>query len=123
MIHTVPVYSPFLANSIAFALMLLLSKKSVKTCVVCHVNVVKTCAMLVFLNVNYRNIIEIHVLVTAPRNAEHILAQLLRSKNILNHELFRKRREYTSVAFYPVSIPRCHLYFCREGGGVKILLS
>ena len=41
----------------------------------------------------------------APRNAEHILAQLLRSKSILNHELFRKRTEYTGVAFYPVSIP------------------
>jgi hypothetical protein len=79
--------------------------------------------MLVFLNVNYRNIIEIPVLVTAPRNAKHILAQLLRSKSILNHELFRKRTEYTDVAFYPVSILGCHLYFRREGGGVKILLS
>ena len=59
----------------------------------------------------------------APRNAEHILAQLLRSKSILNHELFRKRTEYIGVAFYPVSITGCHLYFRREGGGVKILLS
>ena len=67
--------------------------------------------------------IEIPVLVTAPRNVEHILAQLLRSKSILNHELFRKRKEYTGVAFYPVSIPRCHLYLHREGDGVKILLS
>ena len=60
--------------------------------------------MLVFLNVNYRNIIKISLLVMAPRNAEHILAQLLRSKSILNHELFRKRTEYTGVSFYPVSI-------------------
>ena len=76
--------------------------------------------MLVFLNVNYRNIIKIHVLVTTPTNVEHILAQLLRNKSILNHELFRKRTKYTDVTFYPVSIPGCHLYFCREGGGVKI---
>ena len=38
----------------------------------------------------------------------------------MNHELFCKRIEYTDVAFYPVSIPGCHLYFRREGGGVKI---
>ena len=76
--------------------------------------------MLVFLSVNYKNIIKIPVLITAPRNAEHILAQLLRNKSILNHELFRKRTEYTSIAFYPVSILGCHLYFRREGGGVKI---
>jgi len=79
--------------------------------------------VLVFLNVNYRNTIKIPVLVMAPRNAEYFLVQLLRSKNILNHELFRKRIEYTGVAFYPVSIPRRHLYFRREGGGVKILLN
>lgn len=78
---------------------------------------------MVFLNVNYRNTIKIPVLVMAPRNAEYFLVQLLRSKNILNHELFRKRIEYTGVAFYPVSIPRHHLYFRREGGGVKILLN
>ena len=59
----------------------------------------------------------------APRNAKQILAQLLRSKSILNHKLFHKRTEYTGVAFYPVSIPGCHLYFRREGGSVKILLS
>ena len=79
--------------------------------------------MLVFLNVNYRNIIKIFVRVTALRNVEHILAQLLRNKSILNHELFRKHIEYTGVAFYPMSIPGCHLYFCREGSSVKILLS
>ena len=59
---------------------------------------------MVFLNINYRNIIKIFVLVTALRNAEHILAQLLRNKSILNHELFRKHIEYTGVAFYPMSI-------------------
>ena len=59
---------------------------------------------MVFLNVNYRNIIKISVLVMAQKNAEHILAQLLRNKSIFNHEL-RKRIEYTGVAFYPVSIP------------------
>ena len=79
--------------------------------------------MLVFLNVNYRNITKIPILVTAPRNAEHILAQLLRNKSIMNHELFCKRTKYTGVAFYTVSIPGCHLYFRREDGGVKILLS
>ena len=78
---------------------------------------------MVFLNVNYRSIIKIHVLVTATRNAKHILRQLLRNKSTLNHELFRKRTEYTSVAFYPVSILRCHLYFRREGGVINILLS
>ena len=77
----------------------------------------------VFFNVNYRIIIKIPVLVTAPRNVEHILAQLLRNKSIMNHELFRKRTKYTGVAFYTVSIPGCHLYFRREGDGVKILLS
>ena len=79
--------------------------------------------MLVFLNVNYRNITKIHVLVTAPTNVEHILAQLLRNKSILNHELFRKRTKYTAVIFYPVSIPGCHLYFRKEDGGVKMLLN
>jgi hypothetical protein len=78
--------------------------------------------MLVMLNVNYRNIIEIPVLVTTPRNTEHILAKLPRSKSFSNHKLFRKLTEYIGVAFYPVSIPGCHLYFRREGGGVKILL-
>ena len=77
----------------------------------------------VFLNINYRNIIKIPILVTAPRNAKHILAQLLRNKSILNHELFCKRTKYTGVTFYPVSVPGCHLYFRREGGSVKILLS
>ena len=79
--------------------------------------------MLVILNVNYRNIIEIPVLVTTPRNAEHILAKLPRSKSFSNHKLFCKLTEYIGVAFYPVSITGCHLYFRREGGGVKILLS
>ena len=78
--------------------------------------------LLVFLNVNYRNIIKISILTTALRNVEHILAQLLRSKSISDHELFPKLTEYTGVEFYPVSIQGCHLYFRREGGGVKILL-
>ena len=68
----------------------------------------------VFLNINYINIIKIPILVTLPRNAKHILAQLLRNKSILNHEQFHKRTEYTGVAFYPVSILWCHLYFGRE---------
>ena len=54
----------------------------------------------VFLNINYRNIIKIPILVIAPRNAKHILAQLLRNNSILNHELFRKHTEYTGVAIY-----------------------
>ena len=51
------------------------------------------------------------------------LSIITEEHDILNYKLFRKRIEYTGVAFYPVSIPERHLYFDREGSGVKNLLS
>ena len=51
------------------------------------------------------------------------LSIITKEHGILNYKLFCKRIEYTGVAFYPVSIPECNLYFGREGSGVKNLLS
>ena len=54
----------------------------------------------------------------APRNAEHILAQLLRYKSILNQEQFRKRTEYTGVAL-PSEYTRVSFIFPHERRGCK----
>ena len=75
--------------------------------------------LLVFLNINYRNITKISVLVMAPRKCWTYLSTITKVQEYFKSWTILQAHKYTGVAFYPVNIPGCHLWVAGHGKQAK----